>query len=201
VLGLVIAAYLQLAGCIPDMQADFFCASDVTAPYGESPPGLVTAQTQKVVETYLGLNGDWSGQMECPDGFPNSGPLTVSIRTDTLDQMRVVVGADMTKPGIDCHREGTVLAGGQITLVGAAIGELSGQAAALHAQLGHKGRVDFVFDSSYDPGLAAVGGAVFIGADFSLLNIIQFAQQPVHVSGDYYTQEGYDCGLTLGSRL
>jgi hypothetical protein len=191
---------LPFAGCSPELQPAFLCAPDVSVPFAEAPAGLVTAQTQKIVEFYLSLGGAWDAYLECPEGAPNSGSVTVSIQPDPTEAMRVIVGADLTRPGYDCHAEGTVLAGGQITLAGASIGGLSGAHASLAAGFRGQGKIEFSFDPSYDPGLAAVDGLIEISGDLSLFNVISFAQLPTQNSDGSYAQIGYNCGLTLLAR-
>ena len=188
---------LPLAGCIPELQPAFLCAPDASVPFAEAPSGLVTMQTQKIVDFYLSLAGAWDARLECPEGAPNSGPVSLAIQTDPIEAMRVIVGADLTKPGYDCHAEGTVLAGGQITLTGASIGGLSGEHAGLTAAFREAGKLEFSFDASYDPGLASVGGLIEISGDLTLFNVLSFAQLPTRNADGSYTQSGYNCGLTL----
>lgn len=195
------AAWLLLPACIPDMQSGFFCAPDQTVPYLESPAELRTDHVVQVVDAYVALGGEWSGQLQCPVGYPNSGPVVVSIQTDTTDRMLMVVGRDKSQPGEDCHHRGTVLAGGQIAMTGATIGGLSGETATLDVKIGGGALVIFSFDATYDPGLETVDGLITIQSDLSFQGIIIFAKQPKRNSDGSYTQEGYDCGLELVARL
>jgi hypothetical protein len=194
------AAWLLLPACSPDMQPVYFCAPDQTVPYLESPAELRTDHVVQVVDAYVALGGEWSGQLQCPVGCPNSGPVVVSIQTDTTDRMLMVVGPDKSQPGVDCG-SGTVLAGGQITITGASIGGLSGETATMDAKIGGKAIVIFSFDATYDPGLETVDGLIIIQSDLSFQGIITFAKQPKRNSDGSYTQEGYDCGLELVARL
>ena len=191
---------LPLAGCSPELQPAFLCAPDVSVPFAEAPAGLVSAETRKIVDFYLSLAGAWDARLECPEESATSGPVTVSLQPDPIEAMRVIVGADLTKPGYDCHDEGTVLAGGQITLTGESIGGLSGEHASLDAMFRGQGKLLFSFDPSYDPGLASVAGRIEILGDLSLFNVVSFAQLPTRNSDGSYTQTGYDCGLTLMAR-
>jgi len=191
---------LSLAACVPDLQPAYFCAPDVTAPFAEAPAGLVTAQTLQLVEFYVSLGGTWDAQMQCPDGSPNSGPVTVSMQTDPIEAMRVIVGADLTQQGYDCRNEGAVLGGGQITLTGTSIGGLSGEPGTLDGRFAAIGRIVFSFDPSYDPGLDSVEGLMDIRQDHTMFNVISFAQIPTRNSDGSYSQAGYTCGLNLVAR-
>ena len=191
---------LPFAGCSPELQPAFLCAPDVSVPFAEAPAGLVSVETQKLVDFYLLLAGAWDAHLECPEGSATSGLVTVAMQPDPIEAMRVIVGEDLTQPGYDCRTEGTVLAGGQITLTGESIGGLSGEHASLDARFRGQGKLEFSFDPSYDPGLAAVAGLIEISGDLSLFNVISFAQLPTRNADGSYTQAGYNCGLTLLAR-
>jgi hypothetical protein len=165
-LSLVALFGLSAAACSPEMQPDFVCSPDVTVAYSEAPANLVSTGTQEMAAFYASLGGAWNGELQCPPDSPMTGSVTISIETDTIDQMKVIVGVDKRQVGIDCGHEGVVLAGGQISLSGSSLGGLSGETAFLDAQIyAHGAKILFAFDPSFDPGLAAVVGEITFGHD------------------------------------
>lgn len=198
---LAVAGLACSAACSPDLRPAWICAPDRTVGLPDAPPGLVSAQTQKLLEAYIELGGQWNAQLNCPTGAPNSGALTVGIQPDSVAEMRVIVGADTSEEGVDCHHEGTVLSGGRISVLGATIGGLSGQMANITATFGEGGTASFSFDASYDSALAEINGVIVIMPDHSLRSVIVFAGTP-QLNGDgTMTQRGYNCELDFLSRI
>jgi hypothetical protein len=183
------------------MQPDFVCSPDVTAAYSEAPPNLVSTGTQKTAAFYASLGGEWNGELQCPPDSPMTGSVTVAIETDAIDQMKVIVGVDKRQVGIDCGHEGAVLAGGQISLSGSSLGGLSGETASLDAHIGELGAlIQFAFDPSFDPALAAVVGEITFGSDLAVSGVVTIAQQPTKTSDGMSHQVGINCPLTLLGR-
>jgi hypothetical protein len=160
----------------------------------------VSERTKEFVAAYVGLEGEWDSELTCPAGVPGSGPLTVGIQTDSIEKMRVILGPDLSKEGIDCHNTGAVLASGRLSLTGSSIGGLSGQTASVTASFGDGGTARFAFDPSYDPTLSTVDGAIMIMPDLSILSVVVFAKRPHSNADGTKTQVGYDCGLELLQR-
>ena len=193
---------LLAQACVPGLRSDFVCAPDVTVPYSESPASLMSSELQGMASFYASLSGEWSGELQCSPDFPMSGSVTISIKTDTTDQMKMIVGVDRGQVGMDCGHEGTVLAGGQIGLSGSSLGGLSGETAALDAKIGKSGAIiEFAFDPSFDPGLAFVDGQMTIASDLSVSGIIDFGQQPTKSSAGISEQIGANCPLVLLGRI
>jgi hypothetical protein len=150
---------------------------------------------------YASLGGEWSGELQCPVDFPMAGSVTVSIETDTIEQMKVIVGVDPRQVGVDCRNEGMVLAGGRISLTGPSLGGLSGETASLDTSIGELGAdIEFALDPSFDPGLAAVEGAMKFASDLVISGVVTFAQQPTKTSDGISHQVGVNCPLVLLGR-
>jgi hypothetical protein len=202
VAALAVSAFLGAASaCTPELRPDAPCAPYLTVKYADSPAGLVSPGTQKIVAAYAGLTGPWWADLQCPSGIAASGTIAVDIRTSSPDEMTVIVGADLSQEGIDCHNAGTVLASGKITWTGSALGGLSGQSAILEARLGEVGFADFTFDTSSSPEFATVEGLLTIEPDLSVAaTVVSFAYQPQSNTDRTTSQQGYNCTLALTGR-
>jgi hypothetical protein len=183
------------------MQPAFVCLPDVTAAYSEAPANLVSAEVQTMAAFYASLGGEWNGELQCPPDSPMTGSVTVSIETDAINQMKVVVGVDKRQIGVDCGDEGMVLAGGQISLSGSSLGGLSGETGSLDARIGERlAKIQFSFDPSFDPGLAAVEGLLMFYSDLVVSGVVTIAQQPTKTSDGMSHQVGVNCPLVLLGR-
>jgi hypothetical protein len=200
-LSLVVLFGLSAVACSPELQPDFVCSPDVTVAYSEAPPNLVSADVQAMAAFYASLGGEWSGELQCPAGFSMAGSVTISIETDAIDQMKVIVGVGTLQVGVDCGHEGTVLAGGKMGLSGSSLGGLSGEKATLDAHIVRSGAlILFAFDPGFDPGLAAVEGVMKFASDLVVLGGVTFAQQPTKTSDGISHQVGVNCPLVLLGR-
>jgi hypothetical protein len=197
---LVLASPLCLATCVPDLQAGIVCLPDRTVAYSDAPAETLKAETQQAIEAYVGLAGLWSAELG-PENCPNAGPVTVSLRPVPLEAVKVVVGVQEDSSGVDCHRQGTASAGGQISLSGDTLGKLSGENAELRATFNKVGMVHFDFDPAYDPTLQSVGGLMIVRPEGAVETTIQFAKVPVRTGDGVMSQTGYDCNLALLTRL